>query len=283
MMAGKKKRKKDKQRKAMVRGSEAQRADKHRLYEASVQEVDPDISLLSRIFRGEYGRPPRLLREDFCGTAALACRWVEKNGANRAWGVDLDPDPLDWGRKHNVAKLRPAQAARLTLIQGNVLDVDHGKVDVTVAFNFSYFIFKKREELLRYFRQVRTTLGNQGLFVLDAYGGADAQRTSLEERDIDGFTYVWDQHVYDPINSQVVNHIHFEFEDGSRLQRAFTYDWRLWTLPEIRELLAEAGFSRSHVYWEGTDAETQEGNSVFTRRRKAPDDPAWVSYIVGLA
>ena len=53
----------------------------------------------------------------------------------------------------------------------------------------------------------------------------------------------------------MVNHIHFEFTNGSRLKRAFTYEWRLWTLPEIRELLGEAGFSRSTVYWEDRDAD----------------------------
>ena len=80
----------------------------------------------------------------------------------------------------------------------------------------------------------------------------------------------------------VTNFIHFEFPDGSRLRRVFRYEWRLWSLPEICELLEEAGFGVAEVYWEGTDKETDEGNGVYTRRSSAPDDPAWVSYVAGV-
>jgi hypothetical protein len=65
------------------------------------------------------------------------------------------------------------------------------------------------------------------------------------------------------------------------MKRAFRYEWRLWSIPEIRELLQEAGFDRSEVYWEGTDRETGEGNDVFSPREQAPDDPAWICYIAG--
>ena len=58
-------------------------------------------------------------------------------------------------------------------------------------------------------------------------------------------------------------HIHFKFPDGSRIKNAFSYDWRLWTLPEVQELLAEAGFDRITVYWQGTDEETGEANGEF--------------------
>ena len=62
--------------------------------------------------------------------------------------------------------------------------------------------------------------------------------------------------------------------------RAFRYDWRIWSLPELREILDEVGFSTVDTYWEGTDRETNEGNSIFTKRSKAQDDPAWVAYLV---
>lgn len=262
--------------------TQAQRADRYDLYQRSVQETDPDLRLARRIFEGEYGRRPHLMREDFCGTAALACRWVELHRENRAIGIDLDPEPLDWGRRHNVAKLRPEQAGRLKLVEGDVRQVGLARSDLTLAFNFSYFVFDTRPALLDYFRRAREGLLPQGLLLLDAYGGADAQRTSQEGRAVDGFTYVWDQHRFDPISHHVTNHIHFEFRDGSRLHRAFTYEWRLWSLPEIRELLLEAGFRNTEVYWEGTDGKTGEGNGVFTRRRQAADDPAWVCYVSGV-
>ena len=62
---------------------------------------------------------------------------------------------------------------------------------------------------------------------------------------------------------------------GSKLKDAFIYKWRLWSIPEVRELLAEAGFSRSEVYWEGED-------DVFRKRETAASDPCWICYIVGV-
>ena len=260
----------------------AQKADKYDLYQRSVNEPDADIRLLNRVFQRHFGRPPRRLREDFCGTANVACRFAEIHPENHAFGIDLDPEPLAWGRAHNVARLRPDQAARVKLIEGNVLDVGIEPVDVTVALNFSYYVFRKRDELLRYLRVARSTLGSEGLLVLDAYGGADAQKELEETRRIGGFDYVWDQHRFNPIQNGGINYIHFKFKDGSRMRRAFRYDWRLWSVPELRDAMAEVGFSASEVYWEGLDSETGEGNDIFTRREIADDDPAWVAYLVGV-
>jgi hypothetical protein len=260
----------------------ASRRDRYQLYQQSVQEPDADFRLIDRVFPQRFGRPARLLREDFCGTALMACDWVRRHPENRAWGIDLDPRPLAWGRAHNLALLRPEQAARIKLIEGDVRDIGHARVDVTVALNFSYFVFQTRAELRHYFECARSTLLPEGMLLLDVYGGADAQRALRERRRVEDYHYVWDQRSFDPITHRVVNHIDFEFPDGSRRRRAFRYDWRLWSIPELRELLAEAGFARSEVYWEGTDRRTGKGNDVFTRRERAPDDPAWVAYVVGL-
>jgi SAM-dependent methyltransferase len=262
--------------------TEAQRADKYDLYQRSVQETDPDLELLARIFKNHYGRPPRLLREDFCGTAAMACRWVELHRENRSYGIDLDPEPLAWGRKHNVGALKPEQAGRIKLIEGDVRDVGPEKADVTIGYNFSYFIFETRDEIREYFQSAKASLLPEGMFLLDVYGGPEAQRVNEEERDCDDFLYIWDQHTFNPITNHATNYIHFEFDDGSIMKRAFRYDWRLWSLPELRELLLEAGFSKVEVYWEGTDRKSGEGNGIFTLREKAIDDPAWVAYLVAL-
>src|SRR5690606_9805443 len=99
---------------------------------------------------------------------------------------------------------------------------------------------KTRAELVRYFRRVRTALVSDGVFFLDAYGGYDAYR-ELEEATVhDGFTYIWNQETYHPVTGEMSCRIDFRFPDGSRLKRAFTYDWRLWSLPELQEMLAEA-------------------------------------------
>jgi hypothetical protein len=256
------------------------RADRYDLYQRSVQEPEADVSFLQRVYARRFARPPRRLREDFCGTALLACDWVRRHRENRAWGIDLDLEPLAWCRAHNLPLLSQDQRNRLALVEGDVRKAVTPRADVTVAFNFSYFLFKTRPELLAYFRRARSTLRREGIFAIDAYGGADALRRQTETREHDGFDYVWDQDRFDPITHDVVNHIHFELPDGTRVRRAFTYHWRLWTIPELRELLAEAGFSDVGVYWEGTDRKTNEGNGVFTRREHAPDDPAWIAYVV---
>jgi len=274
--------KRNKTKRAKSRGkwrTRAQSADKYELYEKSVQQPEADAALVARIYKQHFSREAQTLREDFCGTAAFACEWVKRSRENRAWGIDLDPEPLAWGKDRHIALLDPAQTERLTLYQGDVLEVRHELVEVTAAFNFSYFLFRTRDELRNYLEVARKTLTDDGMLILDAYGGAEAQRCQVEKRSVDGFTYVWDQNAFDPIDHSVTNFIHFEFPDGSKLKKAFRYDWRLWTIPEIRELLVEAGFRETEVYWEGTDRETGEGNGVFRRCEKAPEDPAWICYI----
>ena len=46
--------------------------DRLLLYTPAVQHVEHDLDVLERIYRNLNGRAPVLLREDFCGTAALA-------------------------------------------------------------------------------------------------------------------------------------------------------------------------------------------------------------------
>jgi hypothetical protein len=258
-------------------------ADRHRLYEESVQEVESDVQMMDRVFKKRFGRLPARMREDFCGTAALCCEWVRTRPENTAVGVDIEPEVLEYSRAHHFPKLDSEQQSRIELRQADVLEDDTTGFDITCAFNFSYFCFQDRELLTRYFRMARKSLADEGLFIIDLYGGADAQRTMTETREQEGFDYVWDQHLFDPVTHHVINYIHFEFPDGSRMRRAFTYDWRLWSIPELRDLLADAGFSETAVYWEGTDRKTNEPNGVYRKVESAPDDPAWVSYIVAYA
>jgi len=273
--------KKDKKKRAKnVSAKMARGADKYRLYEESVQDVEGDIYLIERIFKKRYGRKPQTLREDFAGTALLSAEWVRRGGKSRAFAIDLDPEPLEWGRQNHFPKLGPDERERCKLILANVLDDDTKGVDVTCAYNFSYFCFKEREQLLAYFKVARASLADEGIFMIDLYGGADSQRTMEERREQEGFDYVWDQKTFDPISYHALNHIHFEFPDGSQMRKAFTYDWRLWTIPELRGLMDEAGFGSTEVYWEGTDKKTNEGNGVYRKVTNAPDDPAWVSYVI---
>lgn len=258
------------------------KADRYALYLASVQDPENEIAFFRRVFRKEYKREPAVLREDFCGTAAVCYEWVKRRPHRRAIGVDLDPEPLEWGRKHLAMKLPEKARQRVSLYEQDVRTVNGRKADVVAAQNFSFWIFKTRPELLEYFRAARRNLGEEGVMVLDMMGGSETMQEDQEDtQDKDGFTYVWEQARFDPISHHCTFYIHFRFNDGSEKRRAFAYHWRMWTIPEVRELLAEAGFRRTDVYWEGTD-EDGEGDGVFRVRRKAESDPAWIAYIVAV-
>ena len=94
----------------------ADKADIHELYEESVQNVENEVHFLSSTFRDLTGRTAYLLREDFCGTASLACEWVKQGVEYSAIGVDIDPSVLEWGRNNRVARLPNEDQARVRLI-----------------------------------------------------------------------------------------------------------------------------------------------------------------------
>lgn len=253
--------------------------DRHALYEASVQCPEADVQFFDRIYREWNGKLPRVLREDFCGTAAIAAAWVRQRPDNEAIGIDLDGPTLAWGQRVHIEPLGEA-ARRLRIHQADVRAVKRPAADVTAALNFSYMVFHDRTSLREYLRASRAALAPRGILVLDIFGGWESQALTTETRRKRGFTYVWEQAAFDPISHLTRFHIHFRFRDGSEMRRAFTYDWRLWTIPELRELLVEAGFKKTAVYWEGTDAKTRAGNGIFRRTSRVGSCPGWIAYIV---
>ncbi|MDH3638644.1 MAG: class I SAM-dependent methyltransferase [Gammaproteobacteria bacterium] len=261
------------------KGSMASRADRHDLYQRSVQCVEAECDMIDETFRKIRKRSAKLLREDFCGTANTSCEWVRRRKSNRAVGVDLDSEVMAWGQKHNIGKLKGSAAQRIQLIQDDVLKVRTEPVDVVLAMNFSYQLLQQRKVLRQYFSRVREALVNDGVFFLDAYGGYESYRVIKERTKHKGFTFIWDQAKFNPITHEMTCYIHFAFPDGSKMKRAFSYEWRMCTLPEIRELLVEAGFSKVTVYWEQTDEETGEGNGVYLPAEQGDPDPSWVCYL----
>ena len=264
----------------------AQTSDRHRLYQTAVQDPQSEVPLIARIYKKLRGRPPLSLREDFCGTAYLSVQWCKSNSERTAIGVDLCEETLRWGEEHNVRPAGPSIARRVSLVHGNVLSTRTAPVDLACAFNFSYNCFKSRATLLEYLEAVRRGLKPDGMLVMDVYGGTEAMDVTEEERDVEGenFSYVWEQEKFDPITHDMLCHIHFNFSDGSRLDKAFSYDWRLWTLPELRELLTEAGFSKIHVFWEvfkqgDKDSEYLESTGRYKEVSEVENQESWVSYV----
>ena len=260
-------------------------ADRHLLYQYAVQDVEAEIDFVEQTWSELRQRPAVFLREDFCCTANTACEWVSRDETHHAVGIDLDGEVLDWSRDNKLVSLDEDQRERMALLNEDVVQTRPGLADIVLAMNFSYYLFSTRDEMREYFINVLDGLVSDGIFFLDAYGGYEAPMELTEPReceDEDGnkFTYIWEQATFNPIDSCMQCYIHFEFPDQSRMEKAFSYHWRLWTLPEIREILYEAGFSQVEIYWEGTDEEKNEGNGIYTPSEIGDADPGWVCYIV---
>ncbi|MDC1127870.1 class I SAM-dependent methyltransferase [Gammaproteobacteria bacterium] len=263
------------------KASMAVKADRYKLYESSVQCAETEVDFIESEFKKLRGRRPALLREDFCGTAAVCFEWASRRQENTAIGVDIDGEVLNWANENHLPALKASARSNVKLIRGDVLKVSTPLQDIILAMNFSYWLFKERKLLLGYFRKVRKNLDLDGIFFLDCFGGSDAYRELKERTKLDGFTYVWDQAAYNPVNSDISCHIHFHFPDKSKLKRAFTYDWRLWTLPEIRELLLDAGFSEVIIYAQAVDPITEEPSQM-EPVLNMDADLGWIAYIGAL-
>ena len=250
-------------------------ADKYLLYQKAVQSQEADLELLARVFRRERGRRARRLREDFCGTALLSATWLAMHREHFAEGFDIDPEPVAWGLAHNF---EPGDAARCRLHLKDVRAAGDVQPDLRIALNFSYWVFHTRRELLEYFLRARQSLAADGMFAIDLYGGPDATEELEERRKCGGFTYVWDQARFWPGTAEYTCHIRFEFPDKSSL-KAFTYNWRFWSLSELRDVLYDAGFTRVETYFEGTDAKG-EGDGEFKRGVRGENCAAWLAYLI---
>ncbi len=254
--------------------------DKYKLYQLAVQSPDSDVEFLFDTYKKLRRKRPFILREDFCGTFAISCAWVELDKENVAYGVDLDLEPIKYGREHFFENLNVDEQNRLFILQQNVLVSTVPPVDVIAAMNFSYYLFKTRESLRIYFKKCLEGLKPGGILVVDSFGGPLCQEANEEKRRVGDFVYYWNQESFDPLTNEAIFHIHFKRRGERKRKNLFNYDWRLWTLPEIRETMREAGFQRTHIYWEGTTRKG-EGNGIFKPVEKGEECEAWVAYVVG--
>lgn len=257
-------------------------ADRYDLYQRSVNSPEADVDFLIKVYeRLRDGRQPRHLREDFCGTANLAAEWLKRDAAMTAEGFDLDPEPIEWGKRENFTEV-PDGLARMTFHVADVRSRALVKPDVATAPNFSYWCFHTRAELKGYFRSAYEGLAQDGVFVIDVYGGPEALVEMEEERVIGGgLTYVWDQRQYWPGTGEYHAAIHFQFKDGTELRDAFEYHWRFWNLTELKDLLSEVGFRGVTTWFEGTDPDDDEsGDGNFELDERGENCQAWIGYIV---
>lgn len=254
--------------------------DKYTYYLKSVQSPDNDVIFLTDTYKELKGKKAKTLREDFCGTFKISCEWVKLNKENTAVGIDIDPEPIEYGKSNYLTELTQDQQSRIKIIEASVTDKSLPKADVVAAQNFSYYLFKKRRDLLEYFKNAYRGVADNGIFVIDCFGGPRCQEENEEETEHDGFSYFWDQDSFDPVTNFAQFYIHFKRKGEKKRERVFSYDWRMWSIPELKELMEEAGFKKVHVYWEGSD-EDGDGDGEFTKVTEGEECESWVAYVVG--
>lgn len=239
--------------------------DKFALYEMCVQSPQHLVPMLRAI----HGREPTVLGEDFAGTASLSCRWVLDVPDGRAIAVDLDAEALGRHGRHDR-------------IERHIADVRTavGNVDVLFVGNFSIGYMHTRAALVAYLRHVRSRLDPSGVFVCDTYGGESSFLTGTVHRhhhlpDGRRVRYTWEQRFADPLTGMVTDVLHFRIEKGGVIEDeiadAFVYEWRLWSVPELRDALAEAEFAQPEVFQKLPDAEDDEGN-IYIEPVREPEE-----------
>jgi hypothetical protein len=260
----------------------AQEFDKHKLYKQSVQEPEADIAIFKKLYQEKNpGKSLTTLKEDFCGTYTICCEWVKNNANHLALGVDYDQATIGYGTRKYLSSLDHEQQKRVKIYQQDVRQSIPEKADLTCALNFSYFIFKKRQDLKNYFKTALEGLNENGLLVLDIFGGSQCYEPNEEETEHEdlGFSYFWDQDSFDPITNHAKFYIHFKQKGRKKMEKAFTYDWRMWSIPEIKDILTEVGFKTVEAYWEGSD-EDGDGNGEFVPVQSEENCESWIAYLV---
>lgn len=231
------------------------------LYELCVQRPEAVVRLIRaamEIARPGIERKAGVLHEDFSGSGAVSRRWVAADPSALAVATDIDPAVLEFGRERAAAKgIDPHRLVwRSRDLRAACPSTEMG-ADAVFVGNFSIGELHTRGELLAYLRSARARLNPGGIFICDTYGGAAAFRTGLVHRTHPGrspgerLLYTWEQRSHDPYTARVINALHFRIErDGEIISAhfdAFIYHWRLWSVPELRDAMIDAGFAATRV------------------------------------
>jgi len=264
------------------------------LYELCVQSPRRVVDFLHAAY-GPGGAGPRSLREDFCGTAAVSRRWIQRAREHAqpatAIAVDLDQATLD------AARARAGRDAVLDAIDLRRADAiradDADPADVIYVGNFSIGEIHARADLVAYFRRSAARLRaaaagwGGGVLVADTYGSAGAFKLTTLHRTHTGrrgevVHYTWQHVAADPLTRLVENAIHFRVvEQGEttlELPAAFTYRWRLWSITELREAMIEAGFASTEMH---TNVDLPPGVTPTPVSDPAELGADWIVCVVG--
>lgn len=286
--------------------SKTQRTDALELYRWAVQDPETHAALLHVIHARMSQIPktpssPRVLREDFAGTAAESVAWLARGAGRRAYAIDLDATTLAWATDR-ARRMLGRDADRLTCLQADVRALTPAQVpqaDIISALNFSIMYLAEAHDLLRYLQAARLGLASGGILVCNLFGGRANEHPGISthavtpapkspgERPLEPFEYRWEIRAVDPVTRVADCRIHFRLPGpGGRAGRfmpdAFRYAFKLWDPDEITSTCLRAGFARAEV-WRHTFDPDKGASGVFL----GPTDPAefrdtdsWTAYIV---
>ncbi|KAL7154059.1 hypothetical protein ABFS83_04G209800 [Erythranthe nasuta] len=166
--------------------------------------------------------------------------------------------------------------------------------DIVCAFNYSCCCLHNRKELITYFRHALNAISKKGgIFAMDLYGGTSSEGPLRMQRRFPNFTYMWEQAEFDVIQRKTRISLHFNLhKHNKKIRHAFSYSWRLWSLPEVKDCLEEAGFSSVH-FWirnmpDSEDIRCIDGFSVgrdikYEEAVSFQQQDSWNAYVVGVA
>lgn len=254
------------------------------LYEQSVQ-TRGDVDYLLEMAIVVMGRVPMRLREDFCGTHLFAREYVKRDPRFKAIGLDLDPAPIRYGELAAQKELTREQRSRLKIFKKNVISTTTPLSDWIVACNFSFYTFHERDVLVQYFKKARQSLSKGGIFMLELGGGPGFLEKLTDRRifrvsETQKITYLWHQLDFNPVQRRGQYAISFKVNESLKYKHAFQYDWRVWTIPEVRDVLKDAGFNKSVVLVE--KSVRGKATNTYEISETGDHDHSWISYVVGI-
>ena len=267
------------------------RINRFDLYEIAAQAPQHQARFLASL----HGAGASMLAEDFAGPASIARAWIALGDDRRAIAVDTNAEALDHAAERLGGAMGGAALERLTPLNTDVLSARY-RADVIAALNFAICELHARSDLLTYLRHALLRLEARGVLVADLYAGATAMFLGSTEQSIDTghgvVRYTWEQRGVDPLTGLVTNAMHFVLPDGTALRDAFVYRWRLWSIPELRDAMREAGFRSTEVHTSLGGA-IDENGSVLVRAASSDERPgtpselddeeleSLVAYVVG--
>src|SRR5947209_4821969 len=90
---------------------------KFRIYEEAVQSPRWQVEYLPQFHQWLVGKNPTSMREDFCGTGKISCEWVKLSKKNRAVGLDLDDETLQYANQVNRSVLTLGEQKRVEFLK----------------------------------------------------------------------------------------------------------------------------------------------------------------------